>query len=81
MWSKGLLDLAMVTKYWGDTRIAYDVNKNPEYIGVAKTMGLSTSSGNHWLIQKLTYDVNQNCTRIQQQAEYANWDDYAILSW
>ena len=82
MWTKGLLDLAVAMgKYWGETRIDYDVNQNAIYVGVSKTMNLSTSSGNHWLIQKLTYDANNNCTRIQQYSEYADWDNRTFLSW
>ena len=81
MWTKGLLDLAMVNEYWGDTRVEYDASNNAIYIGLSKTMGTSTATGNHWLISFLTYDASNNCTRIQKQSAYANWDDRAALSW
>ena len=81
MWTKGLLELALLNEYWGDTRVEYDASNNAIYIGLAKDNGASTSAGNHWKISFLTYDASNNCTRIQKQASFYNWDDRAALSW
>ena len=42
--------------------IAYDVNNNPEYIGLAAPGTSDSVSG--WQIKKITYDVNENPTDI-----------------
>ena len=44
------------------TKIYYDANQNPEYIGYAET-GSSTAEA-VWVIQKITYDVNENPTDV-----------------
>lgn len=53
------------------TRIEYDANNNPWYIGIG-AKGLA-SSAIGWLIQKFTWDANQNVTLIQ--TAYGAWDN------
>ncbi len=65
------------------SKIAYDANNNPEYMGQA-TPGTSVSEVG-WQIKKFTYDVNQNVTDIQF-AEGSNlynrvWDSRASYSY
>ena len=82
MWKPDLFDMALIStnQYWKDMRFSYDINLNVEYSGVAKNLGASTSSGNHWYVKKYTYDASFNVTRIQGPIE-GNWDDRAAMAW
>lgn len=44
------------------TRIAYDANNNPIYVGEAEPSTLTSATG--WRIKKITYDANNNPTQI-----------------
>lgn len=63
--------------------VDYDGGTNPIYIGYAEP-GTATSDG-LWLIQKLTWDVNNNVTSVlfaDGRNEYGSvWDDRAALSY
>jgi len=64
-------------------QVAYDVNKNPEFVGSALAGALTSAAA--WRIFKITYDANQNPTSIQWadgNTQFDNvWDDHAILSY
>jgi len=58
-----------------ETRISWDANGNPEYIGKAQPGTLSSES--FWQIKKITWDANNNPTLIQ----FANNSSEFIFEW
>ena len=54
------------------TKIIYDANNNPTYIGDA-TIG-SLTSASVWRIKKLTYDASNNPTNIEWANGNSNFD-------
>jgi len=60
---------------WADIR--YDANDAaPDYIGLNRTNGASTSADSTWKIYKFTYS-GSDVTRIQ--LAYGAWDDRVAL--
>ena len=57
------------------TRIEYDANKNPVYVGDVAP-GVKTNEIG-WRIEKLTYDANNNVTAV----EWAQGSDKFIYVW
>jgi hypothetical protein len=69
----GKLDV-ISTKLSGEyeTRLAYDSNKNPEYVGKAAQGALASDAS--WTIKKLTFESSGLLVRVQVLASIA-WDD------
>lgn len=58
-------------------KIAYDANKNPEYVGEANPGTATSATG--WRIKKITYNSDKNPTDVQWADSDMNfnnvWDD------
>lgn len=67
------------TKRWfyrpWETRIAWDVDGNPEYVG--KAAPGTASSESFWQIKKITWDANGNPTLV----EFANDSSEFLFEW
>ncbi|MBF0371246.1 MAG: hypothetical protein HQL52_17495 [Magnetococcales bacterium] len=65
------------------TRIAYNGNNDPEYVGQA--IPGSTTGDAVWQVKRITYDGNQNPTVIEFAGVAASfnqvWDDRASLTY
>ena len=60
------------------TRIDYDSNSNPIYIGLA-ARGKASSDAD-WVIIKFTLDANNNVTLIQVSSNNQIWDNRATVT-
>lgn len=58
-------------------RVAYDANQNPEYVGIAARGLVEAKKG--WLLQKITWDGNNNPTKIQ--IAYDSWNNYTTATY
>lgn len=64
------------------SRMAYDANGNPEYLGLAAPGTATDASG--WMIRQLSYDASQRPAAIRYAGGTVNfdkvWDDRASYS-
>ena len=65
---------------WKHKKFDYDCAGNIIYIGQSVVHNPSTTAGDFWWIQKITYDESSNITDIEGPL-VGNWYSRTSLSW
>ena len=65
--------------WWKDQKFEYDVSNNLIYRG-AHRLHDPADSADEWIVWKYTYDVSNNCTRIEGPIP-GTWDGRATMAW